>query len=365
MPLIAILTGVVLIAMILRDAFETVILPRTVVRLFSLSRMINRAVWPFWSRRTAKSRNEAKRERYLSFYGPLTVIVMLAVWAAALIFGFALVLYGMGSPLHSAQHYITFVDDIYMSGTTLFTLGLGDLIPTSIVARVMLVIEAGSGLGFLTVCIAYLPVIYQAFSRREAQITLLDAWAGSPSAATELLRRLAANDSVPELDRFFHEWERWCGELLEAQISYPQLAYFRSQHGRQSWVSALTTALDVSALALTGIEGVPVWNARLTFAIARHAAVDLSQVIPAPAIESVRLRQISNESIIATVQQAGFTFTKGTDAAAQLQQYREMYEPFVAGLSLALAMDLPPWMRNPKFRDNWETTPRKETDKHL
>jgi voltage-gated potassium channel Kch len=365
MRLIAILSGVVLIASILRDAFETVILPRTVVRFFSLSRVINGMVWPFWSRRTARSRNDARRERYLSFYGPLTVIVMLAVWAGALIFGFALILYGFGSPLHSDQRHITFVDDVYASGTTLFTLGLGDVVPTSMVARVLMVIEAGSGLGFLTVGIAYLPVVYQAFSRREAQITLLDAWAGSPPAATELLRRLAAADSVPELSRYFHEWERWCGELLEAQISYPQLAYFRSQHGRQSWVSALTTALDVSALALTGIEGVPVWNARLTFAIARHAAVDLSQVIPAPAIESTRLRQISNESIIATVQQAGFRFTKGPGAAAQLQVYREMYEPFVAGLSSALAMDLPPWMRNTKYKDNWETTPRKDTEKHL
>jgi hypothetical protein len=365
MPIIAILSGVVLINIILRDAFETVILPRTVVRFFSLSRMINRAVWPFWSRRTARSRNDARRERYLSFYGPVTVIAMLAVWAGALIIGFAMILYGFGSPLHSDQHHVTFMDDLYTSGTTLFTLGLGDLVPTSIVARVLLVIEAGTGLGFLTVCIAYLPVVYQAFSRREAQITLLDAWAGSPPAATELLRRLAAADAVPELTRYFHEWERWCGELLEAQISYPQLAYFRSQHGRQSWVSALTTALDVSAIALTGLEGVPAWDARLTFAIARHAAVDLSQVIPAPAVESTRLRHVSNESIIATVQQAGFRFTNGTTAVAQLQQYREMYEPFVAGLSSALAMDLPPWLRNPRFKDNWESTPRKEADKHI
>ena len=83
-----------------------------------------------------------------------------------------------------------------------FTLGLGDIVPMSTAARVLLVIEAGSGFGFLTVGIAYLPVVYQAFSRREAQITLLDAWAGSPPAATELLRRLAAADAVPDLSRY-------------------------------------------------------------------------------------------------------------------------------------------------------------------
>jgi hypothetical protein len=290
---------------------------------------------------------------------------MLAIWAGALIVGFAMIIYGLGSPLHADQHHVTLIDDIYVSGTTLFTLGLGDVVPTTIVARVLTVVEAGTGLGFLTVCVAYLPVIYQAFSRREAQITLLDAWAGSPPAATELLRRLTADEAVPELTRYFQEWERWCSELLEAQISYPQLAYFRSQHGRQSWVAALTTTLDISALVLTGVDGVPAWNARVTFAIARHAAVDLSQVIPAPPVESTRLRQVSNESIIATVQQAGFRFTNGTTAAAQLQQYREMYEPFVAGLSVALAMDLPPWLRNPRFKDNWESTPKREAEKHI
>src|SRR5262249_61646917 len=67
-------------------------------------------------------------------------------------------------------------------------------------------------------------------------------------------------------------------ELMESHLSYPVLAYYRSQHSNQSWVSALTTVLDVSALVMVGVEGVPAYQAKLTFAIARHAVVDIAHV---------------------------------------------------------------------------------------
>src|SRR5215207_2278483 len=114
---------------------------------------------------------------------------------------------------------------------------------------------------------------------------MLDAWAGSPPSATEILRRVAASGDVSQLDQFFTDWEYWCSDVLESHLSYPAIAYFRSQHQRQSWVSALTTVLDVAALVKAGIDGVPSWRAHLAFAIARHAAVDLAQVLGEPAVQ--------------------------------------------------------------------------------
>ena len=129
---------------------------------------------------------------------------------------------------------------------------------------------------------SYLPVLYGAFSRREVRVTLLDAWAGSPPAAAEVLCRLAKTGDAAGADEFLNEWERWSAELLESHLSYPAVAYFRSQHQDQSWVSALTTILDVSALLTVGIDGLPTWRASATFAIARHASVDLAQILAAP-----------------------------------------------------------------------------------
>ena len=122
-------------------------------------------------------------------------------------------------------------------------------------------------------------MLYQAFSRREASISLLDARAGSPSSAVELLRRHRAEDTFDDLNRLLTEWEHWSAGLLESHLSYPVLCYFRSQHDNQSWLRALTTVLDTCALVMVGVRDAPVWQARMTFAMARHALVDIAQVM--------------------------------------------------------------------------------------
>ena len=358
--------GVVVVMLILWDAFETLILPRSVIRFFRLSRIPNAVLWPAWRTLASKITREGRRERYLGFYGPISVIVMLMIWAAGLVTGFALIAYGLGSKFSGPSHSARFLTDLYVSGTTLFTLGLGDLVPTSSATRALMVVEAGTGLGFLASGIAYLPVLYQSFSRREAQITLLDAWAGSPPSAVELFRRLIAADALPDIQHFLKEWERWCAEVLESHISYPQVSYFRSQHGRQSWVSSLTTVLDASSLVLSGVDSIPTSQARLTFAIARHAAVDLSQILSAPPRTSPRLASATADSIVAAFEKAGLTFPSPADTARRLEHYRALYEPYVAAIAHEVSMDLPSWTRDTPRRDNWEATPKRDTEaQHL
>ena len=101
-------------------------------------------------------------------------------------------------------------------------------------------LEAGLGLGFLALIIGYLPGMNQSFANREEAISLLDARAGSPPTALEMLRRHGPDNGLQELERFLNLWERWSSELLESHLSYPVLAYFRSQHDNESWLAALT-----------------------------------------------------------------------------------------------------------------------------
>ena len=171
--------------------------------------------------------------------------------------------------------------DLYLSGTTFFTLGLGDVVPRSTFARFLVVAESGFGFGFLAAIIGYLPFIYGAFGARETNITLLDARAGTPPTAGELLRRHSFPDGEEALEKLLEDWERWSAELLESHLSYPVLAYFRSQHDNQSWIASLTAILDTCALSIAGIEGACAKQAELTFAISRHAVVDLAQVFSA------------------------------------------------------------------------------------
>src|SRR5204863_9483734 len=131
------------------------------------------------------------------------------------------------------------IDDLYMSGKTLFTLGLGDLQPAGRRARMITVAEAGTGFAFLAIVIAYVPVLYQSFSRREVRLTLLDAWAGSPPAASEILRRLGAAGQLAALEPFLRDLVYWGSELHESHISDSCVDLFRSYHSWQLWVSAL------------------------------------------------------------------------------------------------------------------------------
>jgi Ion channel len=353
--------ALMLIGLVLVDAFETVMLPRTVSRRVRLTRSFFRLTWRPWSRVAARLASEARRERFLAVYGPLSLIGLIVVWALMLVVGFAAIQWGAGSQMLTQEgRPIAWADDLYMSGTTLITLGLGDIHPVGAFARVVTVAEAMTGFGFLAIVIAYLPVLYQSFSRREVQLTLLDAWAGSPPSAGEVLRRLGVANAVGELTPFLKDWEYWCSELLESHISYPSVAYFRSQHQRQSWVAALATVLDVTAFVQAGIEGVPDWQASVTFAIARHAAVDLCQVLSAePDWAADRLPGGDLDALRAQLEAASLHPNRSADATRRLAELRALYEPFVSGLSRKLMMPLSPWWRATPPKDNWQSSPRR------
>jgi hypothetical protein len=362
--IVAIVCGVAIIWVVLLDAFETVVLPRRVLRNFRLTAYFYRRTWIPWRKIASRIKPVSRQQNFLGYFGPLSLILLLGVWAAGLILGFALIQYGIGGHEQLSGERLNFGRILYHSGETFFTLGYGDIVPTSGAARALSVVEAGMGFAFLGVVIGYIPVVYASFSRREIQISMLDARAGSPPAAAELLVRLAGRTEDPGMDQLvldevLRDWERWAAELLESQISYPVLAFFRSQHSNQSWVAALTSMLDVTSLLLTGIEGVHPGQAKLTFAMARHAAVDLAQVVNArydPAWPD-RLPDTEHEALRAALEAVGLKLRSDEYGRDKLAKLRSMYEPYVHSTSRNLMLTLPPWKHPEKVRDNWQAGP--------
>jgi len=294
----------------------------------------------------------------LSYYGPFALLLLIGVWATGLVGGFALLLWGLGARLALTGGDAGFGTALYGSGTTFFTLGLGDVLPHTALGRVLVVLEAGTGFAFLALVISYVPVLYQAFSQREVNVSLLDARAGSPPSAGELLRRHFGEDFKPALAQVLLEWERWSAELLESHLSYPILAYYRSQHERQSWLAGLTTILDVTALIMAGIEGAPTRSARLAFAMARHAAADLSHILGtrSQAASSRRLPAADLVQLRALLAEAGVPLREGPEVDKTLTELRQMYEPFVSALADRLLMPLPPWLPAQGAKDVWKVT---------
>jgi hypothetical protein len=350
--------GCILLLIILWDVFETIILPRRVSRKLRLTRLFYLGSWRLASGVARRMRPGKLRERYLGFFGPLSLLMLFVVWGVGLIVGFAMVHWAIGSRISIGLGVSGFRTDLYYSGTTFFTLGLGDIAPQTPMARFVTVLEAGTGFGFLAIVIGYLPVIYQAFSRRESNISLLDARAGSPPSATELIARHGRDRSLNALSEHLREWERWSAELLESHLSYPVLVYFRSQHENQSWLAGLTTVLDTCSLIIVGIESGPVWQAKMTFAMARHAVVDLAQVFnTAPrAPEPGRLPSELLAQVRRSLASANVTLRDGEEIEKKLTELRRMYEPYVNSMARFLFMTLPPWMHPGNAMDNWQTS---------
>jgi Ion channel len=347
--------GILCIFIVLLDAFETIILPRRATGRFRLTRIFYRVTWGPWRAVTMWLGSPSRREAIFSFYGPLSLILLLVIWAVGIVVGFALIYFSLGSPLQDGLAETGFRTDLYLSGTTLFTLGLGDVLPRSGASRELVILEAGIGLGFLAVVMGYFPVLYGAFSRREVSISLLDPRAGSPPSATELLCRHGYEGGSAALTLLLAEWERWSAELLESHISYPLLCYFRSQHTNQSWLSALTAVLDTCALLIASVKGKPPRQAQLTFVMARHALLDLANVFDLKRRNdtSNRLTPESFAEMQRRLCEANITICTDLSSMERLGQIRALYESQAEALSEHLGMALPPWINHQARKDSW------------
>ncbi len=342
MHIAALLLGLVFCSGVTLDAFQTIILPRRPTGRLRITRVFYIVTWAPWVWVAERIENRKVREQLYSVFGPLSLLLLLVLWAVLLIGGFALLLFAIRSPFQDsslapgAGAFHHFLTDLYVSGT---------------------------GLGFVALVISYVPVLYGAFSRREVSVALLDGRAGSPPTAAELLRRHGFDGGQEALSALLEEWERWSAEILESHISYPILCYYRSQHDNQSWLSALVSVLDACALLITTIEGPASRQAQLTFAMARHALIDLGHVFQiegdeAEWLASGRTGRLSPEVFDRLCEALGELQMRlcGDPASMErLTAIRVLYEPHALALSDYLKMPLPQWVAEPRKKDQWKT----------
>lgn len=354
--------SVLLILAVVHDAFEVMLLPRRVKSKMRIVRYFFKLTWGIW-RTVGRRLGETARHQFLGLYGPMSLVLMLIIWAAGLMIGFAGLYWSQSGSLSTGH----FLREAYFSGVTFFTLGYGDVTPQAPWSKVLSVVEAGTGLGFIAMVIGYLPVLYQLFSRRETHVIMLDAVAGSPPCCVTLLCRHADGHSLNLLDPLFLNWQHWCAELLESHLSYPMLAYYRSQHDNQSWLAALTAVLDATVLLMVGFDGVPTFQATLTFATARLALIEMGRALGVgpSAAEQDRLPPATFPIVRQMLAESGLLFGDPDESEARLTAFRGTYESFLKGLAEHLLVELPPWVPDPEQLDNWAKNPRGKTAKRL
>ena len=248
---------------------------------------------------------------------------------------------------------------VYHSGETFFTLGYGDIIPSSGVARALAVIEAGLGFAFSgRRHWLFADDLFVILPSRDRNF-LARCPGGSPPSAAELLSRFGNCPQQAVLDQIFKDWERWAAEVLESHLSYPVLSFFRSQHNNQSWLGALITILDASALVIAGVDGLRYEQAKITFAMARHAVVDLAQVVNARYAPDAddRLPAAGTEPAARKPGSARSKAARGRCIRGETDPAPFVVRTLCRGHCANLSITLPPWIHPEKQKDNWQAGP--------
>jgi hypothetical protein len=349
------LLGLAVVLTMLTELFVVMLVPRRVKRDPRIARQLYDIAWPPW-RRLGLRLGGRSGETLLGLFGPLGFIGMLLVWIAGLMLGYATLQWGAGSHLGPGTN---FGDDLYYTAASLVTVGAGGLTPHSTLARVIGVATTASGFGVLTIVIAYLPSLFSAFSRRETNVSRLDPRAGSPPSAIRLIVGSTRHGDWDALTEYLADWEGWAAELMETHLSYPVLAYYRSQHVGQNWLAALTTVMDASALVTAAAPEREAERARFTFALCRHAIADLAYTFRAlpGAVPEPRLTDGDFDELLAALAENGVRLREEPeDIRARVRHMQGLYEPYAVALSERLALPVAPWRRRDDTPDNWRTT---------
>jgi hypothetical protein len=231
--------GLLIVLVTIVSVLFILVLPRQPQGLEKLTLIVNKSVHYSFVALSRLARTYESKDSVLAPTAPVALIAQLLFWAASLVLGFALMLM---NTTHSFVHGLT------QALTSLFTVGA---IHSGGVHNTALDIAAGATwVVIVALQIAYLPSLYNSFSRREALVTMLESRAGSPAWGPELLARhqlVGINDALPQL---YAEWEQWSAEVTESHTTYPVLLLFRSPEPWLNWIVGLLAVLDAGAMQL-------------------------------------------------------------------------------------------------------------------
>ena len=344
---VALPAGLVVLVWTLLDVFRTLVMPRAARGRFRLSRILFQLMWRPWRWIGVRRKTVLARERVLATAAPFFFFVLLVGWASLAVLGYGLILWSPAFVHGMGGSDSSFGTAVYFGGSSLFTLGFGDVVATGW-TRAVVVIAGATGLGLVAVVIAYLPVLYQAFNRREVGVLLLDARAGSPPSGPELLHRMGSAGVASSLPTLFAEWERWVADVLETHMSYPLLALFRSPHDNTSWITSLGSVLDAATLVLTSVDDKPDERAKLLYGTGVHAVEDLFYYLRLTERETLIQRE-EFEDVLQDLKDEGFSVRPVDDAFPRFTEKRANYAPRLEAIAVLLAAPPGLWIGDRSF----------------
>lgn len=280
------------------------------------------------------------RDRVLSYVGPAAMVAMFVVWLCLLVLGFSLIVWWDAG--------VDFPTSLGIAGSSVFTLGI--LTARDAGARTLEILASGTGLLVVALEIAYLPALYNAFSTRETEVTLLAARSGTPAWGPEILARHNFLDTMGELTPLYARWERWAAEVSESHSNYPALIFFRSPVSSRSWLLGLVAMMDSAALYHAVSPEQTPREARLCLSMGINCLRSMARALhipfdpdPLPSAD-VRLGRPEFEDGYRRLESTGFPLERDLEESFRhFKGWRVGYEPIVDELTRIVVPPPAPW----------------------
>ena len=263
----------------LGDLFLAVLVPRSVGSRWRPSAMIARYGWRAWRDAAMRIADQERREDTLAIFAPTFMITLLIYWVLSQGIGYGLLFWALRSGLRPEPSVFA---AIYFAGTSMLTIGYGDIVPVHWYTRALALFAAGGGLGTFAVVATFLFQTFGAFQRREAFVVTISERTGAPPSGLEFIVRHLSADLASDISPILRESQQWMAEVLETHLAYPVLTYFRSSHDDESWVGTLGALLDASTLLITTLDMNNRGQAELTLRLGTHLVRDFSNFFRLP-----------------------------------------------------------------------------------
>jgi hypothetical protein len=276
---LAALAGAALVLSSQADLFLSVVVPRSVSARFRPSTLLSRFGWPIWRHRSMVIADAERREDTLAMVAPLLLVALLAYWVASQIAGFGLLFWALREGLRPVPDIGS---ALYFAGSSLLTIGYGDIVPIHWSTRTLALFAASGGLATVAIVTTFLFQIFGAFQRREAFVVTISERTGAPPSGLEFVIRHYKLGLLHDIDPILRESQRWVAEVMETHLAYPVLTYFRSSHDDESWVGTLGAILDAATLLITTIDLDHRGQAEITARIGTHLVRDFSHFFTLP-----------------------------------------------------------------------------------
>jgi hypothetical protein len=337
--------GVAIVVLTLGDIFQVVVVPRSTGRRYRISFYVWRTMWRIWPAVGWRiyATDSDKREEFLAIFAPFMLIALLGVWVALLITGFALLVWGLRGGLTPA--HASFGDVLYFAGTSLLTIGFGDVVGRTTGPRLVSVLAGLAGLSMLSLTTAYLFAIFGSFQVRETFVVTVAARAGAPPSGVNLLAIAGYSMTRDDMPRLMIDAQRWSAQVMESHLAYPVLAFFRSSHDDQSWIGTLGTLLDAATLLMTTVDGHPDGQARIMYNVGRHATRDLAVYFQAGTDDkSVGIERLEFDHACDRLVAAGYKLQDRDEAWLRFSELRATYASHLNELARLFAIPPISWI---------------------